>query len=161
MKALAMVVLVLAAFVGNGSALLCRNCISSSSFKECESMGDVQQCDANIVNANHAIHSGDNPTLSPGNGTAFKCYRIQISGMHPNGTVNGIRSYARGCTFNRSIDNNGGATRDNNVGTRSDDNHCARSDNRCRICDNNGGATRDNNVGTRCDNNHCAESHNR
>uniref|UniRef100_A0AAG5D1W3 Uncharacterized protein n=1 Tax=Anopheles atroparvus TaxID=41427 RepID=A0AAG5D1W3_ANOAO len=100
MKALAMVVLVLAAFVGNGSALLCRNCISSSSFKECESMGDVQQCDANIVNANHAIHSGDNPTLSPGNGTAFKCYRIQISGMHPNGTVNGIRSYARGCTFN-------------------------------------------------------------
>lgn len=99
MKSLAVLVL-LAAFVGNGSALMCRNCVSRNSFEACELMGDVQQCNATIVNANHAIHNPNNPTLLPGNATEFKCYRIQVAALFPNGTDSGTRGYARGCTFN-------------------------------------------------------------
>ncbi|XP_052895320.1 uncharacterized protein LOC128302521 [Anopheles moucheti] len=84
---------------GNGMALKCRNCLSSKSFEECEKMGDIAECNATIVNANHETFKPDNPTLSQGNGTEFKCYRIQVARLFPNNTDSGLRGYARGCTF--------------------------------------------------------------
>ncbi|XP_058120141.1 uncharacterized protein LOC131262207 [Anopheles coustani] len=95
-----LMLVLLAALVGNGSALLCRNCVSSSSFDHCETMGQVVQCNASIVNANHATFYPDNPTLAEGNGTEFKCYRIQVNRLFANGTATNLHSFARGCTFN-------------------------------------------------------------
>lgn len=95
-----LMLVLLAALVGNGSALLCRNCLSSTNFEHCETMGEVQQCNATIVNANHANFNSDNPTLVAGNGTEFKCYRMQVNRLNLNGTATNLHNYARGCTFN-------------------------------------------------------------
>lgn len=95
-----LMLVLLAALVGNGSALVCQNCLSSTSFDECEKMGSVVQCNTTIVNANHANFFPDNPTLVQGNETEFKCYRMQVNRLFPNGTATTLHSYARGCTFN-------------------------------------------------------------
>ncbi|XP_053661967.1 uncharacterized protein LOC128711128 [Anopheles marshallii] len=84
---------------GNGMALKCRNCLSSKSFDECENMGGIVECNATIVNANHESFKLDNPSLPQGNGTEFKCYRLQVARLYPNNTDSGLRGYARGCTF--------------------------------------------------------------
>uniref|UniRef100_A0A182M522 Uncharacterized protein n=1 Tax=Anopheles culicifacies TaxID=139723 RepID=A0A182M522_9DIPT len=80
----------------------CRNCVSSKSFDECEKMGEIAECNATIVNANHAAFEKDNPTLQQGNGTEFKCYRLEVARLHPNNTDTGLRGYARGCTFHNT-----------------------------------------------------------
>lgn len=83
----------------NGMALQCRNCFSSKSFDECEKMGAIQECNATIVNQNHEALNNENPTLTQGNGTEFKCFRFEAARLHPNNTDTGLRGYARGCTF--------------------------------------------------------------
>uniref|UniRef100_A0A182QS03 Uncharacterized protein n=1 Tax=Anopheles farauti TaxID=69004 RepID=A0A182QS03_9DIPT len=62
-------------------------------------MGAVLQCNATIVNENHAGLAQQNPTLVPGNGTEFKCYRMEAAVLDQNNTDTGIRGYLRGCTF--------------------------------------------------------------
>ncbi|XP_035912400.1 uncharacterized protein LOC118512284 [Anopheles stephensi] len=99
MESYTVVAFIFVLVVGNGAALKCRNCFSSKSFDECEKMGEIQECNATIVNANHEAFKGDNPTLTQGNGTEFKCYRFEAARLNPNNTDTGLRGYGRGCTF--------------------------------------------------------------
>uniref|UniRef100_A0A2M3Z932 Putative secreted mucin n=1 Tax=Anopheles braziliensis TaxID=58242 RepID=A0A2M3Z932_9DIPT len=91
---------VLAMMVGSGWSLICRDCHSRESFAKCEVMGPQVNCTAEIVNEIHARFVDDNPTLLPGYGTEFKCFRINGWRKHANGTDTGLRGFAQGCTFN-------------------------------------------------------------